>query len=638
MTGPIAGARAPQVTTLVWARRPDRLLDLLTSLRRQTVMPARIVLCDDSPGGAIAAALAAEPLRSAVADLDIAVLAGSGQGAARSRTQLLQAFGGATPLFHLLADDALIHPNFYERHQTAHAQVRVHGSVSRRWTALDSGQPVGDLPVPPAVQGHADRLLVLHAQVLFHAIADDATNWLGDLSNAVFSAEVAGIFLDPRLAAVRCDGPGDLGAFLNASVGAPLAYLNEHLGLVRPDPAAAPDERRAALDGLAHLALVIAGRRLGKLGAAQAEASLARHGAQFAARFAGRPEWAELCAAAFHLAESSAQAEQRFVDRWHALAAAGEGTSPTRPRISVCIPVYNGEKYLPETLDSALAQTCGDFELLCIDDCSTDGSLALLEARAALDPRMRVVRMPRNQGTAPKVLNRVLPELRGDYFVYASQDDLFSRDWLERMLARAVETGADAVVPELVFHHSQDPSKDRSLVGLRGDRSAVLTGREAAFLSLDWTIPGNALWNAAMVRRLGFAEFSMNSDEYSGRVFYLNCNQVVFSGGRFLYRQDNEMAITKKVSYKTFDMPYTYFRLFLLFRENGYPQAVWQREALRSIQSLRQLVQWLDVHRGGWPAHDVQEAEARIAHCRRCLDEHGVAALFALAPGMAAVA
>lgn len=298
-----------------------------------------------------------------------------------------------------------------------------------------------------------------------------------------------------------------------------------------------------------------------------------------------------------------------------------------QPKISIFIPVYNAGAYLTRTLDAVLAQSFTAFELICIDDGSSDDSLQVLRQYAERDPRIRVLQTPQNLGAVPRVLNWAMDQMRGDYFVYSSQDDLYSTDWLEKMHARAVETDADAVVPDLVFFHEHEPEKNRSLIGLRGDRSRVLSGREAMQLSLDWTIPGNAMWRAELIRRIKFFDFAVNADEYTGRVLYLNCNKVVFSEGQFLYRQDNAKAITKTVTYKTFDLPYTFYRLYQLLKENGFPPEVYQLEAAKGIRTLQTLKPWLEAQRSVWPPAHVTEAEQRIARAESCLAETGVPGL-----------
>ncbi len=101
-----------------------------------------------------------------------------------------------------------------------------------------------------------------------------------------------------------------------------------------------------------------------------------------------------------------------------------------RPRVSVLLPVYNGERFLRETLDSAFAQTMPDLEVIAVDDGSSDGSVALLEAYE--DPRLRVLRQS-NLG-APTALNTALDAARGEYIGFLDQDDLWNEQKLERHL------------------------------------------------------------------------------------------------------------------------------------------------------------------------------------------------------------
>lgn len=100
---------------------------------------------------------------------------------------------------------------------------------------------------------------------------------------------------------------------------------------------------------------------------------------------------------------------------------------------SIIIPVYNVEPYLRECLDSVLAQTCGDWEAVCVDDGSTDGSAAILAEYAARDSRFRIVTQPNGGLSAAR--NTGLDHARGDYILFLDSDD-----WLENKALESINT------------------------------------------------------------------------------------------------------------------------------------------------------------------------------------------------------
>lgn len=116
----------------------------------------------------------------------------------------------------------------------------------------------------------------------------------------------------------------------------------------------------------------------------------------------------------------------------------------TAPKVSVIIPVYNGERYLGECLDSVLAQTLSDFELIAVDDGSTDSTPELLRGYAARDGRIRIVRL--GHSNAGRCRNVGLAQARGEYLSFLDADDTFGRRFLET-LVRLIEDGeADIAV------------------------------------------------------------------------------------------------------------------------------------------------------------------------------------------------
>src|ERR1035438_1677250 len=93
----------------------------------------------------------------------------------------------------------------------------------------------------------------------------------------------------------------------------------------------------------------------------------------------------------------------------------------TAPRVSVVMGAYNGERFLRPAIESIINQTFRDFELIVIDDCSTDSTGQIL--REFKDERMRVVRNERNLGIA-ETLNRGIAIARGEYIALQDHDDV----------------------------------------------------------------------------------------------------------------------------------------------------------------------------------------------------------------------
>lgn len=102
-----------------------------------------------------------------------------------------------------------------------------------------------------------------------------------------------------------------------------------------------------------------------------------------------------------------------------------------RPRVTLGIPVYNGDLFIGRTLDSILAQTFDDFEIVICDNASTDHTPEIIRDYAARDNRIRYCHNPRNMG-ATYNYNRVLELAAGDYFKWIAADDVIQPDFLAR--------------------------------------------------------------------------------------------------------------------------------------------------------------------------------------------------------------
>ncbi|WP_252109654.1 MULTISPECIES: glycosyltransferase family 2 protein [unclassified Halomonas] len=129
--------------------------------------------------------------------------------------------------------------------------------------------------------------------------------------------------------------------------------------------------------------------------------------------------------------------------------------SDTSPLVSIIVPVFNVEFYLYECLDSVRRQTYGRLEIIVVEDCSTDGSLAKLDAHLE-DDRVRVIQHDTNSGLSA-ARNTGIEAAQGEFVLFVDSDDAIAPELVETCLARAIETEADVVMFDFAVFHDGEP-------------------------------------------------------------------------------------------------------------------------------------------------------------------------------------
>ena len=122
--------------------------------------------------------------------------------------------------------------------------------------------------------------------------------------------------------------------------------------------------------------------------------------------------------------------------------------------VSIIMPVYNGMKTIQKALDSLYAQTFTDLEIVIVDDQSTDGTYEFLQSQAAQNPRIKLVRTPKNlgHGGAGRL---ALENVTGDWVTILDADDWCEPNRMEALLKAATELNADMVIDNLqIFDHA----------------------------------------------------------------------------------------------------------------------------------------------------------------------------------------
>lgn len=205
------------------------------------------------------------------------------------------------------------------------------------------------------------------------------------------------------------------------------------------------------------------------------------------------------------------------------------------PLVSVLLTVYNREQYLAESIESVLAQSFGDFELIIVDDCSTDGSVAVARGYERRDPRIRLIVNDRNCGQFPN-RNRAASFATAPFLKFHDSDDVMYQHCLGVML-RAMQTETEA---------GFGLSNGRAWPG--GPVPMLLTPRQAyqrEFLGFGLFMcgPSGALFRTTAFRELGgFEDFGTPSDT----IFWIRaCKRypvLLLPGDLFYYREHSGQA------------------------------------------------------------------------------------------------
>ena len=222
----------------------------------------------------------------------------------------------------------------------------------------------------------------------------------------------------------------------------------------------------------------------------------------------------------------------------------GSGAAAPAPEVSVLIPIYNVERYLERCLTSLVGQTYDDFEAICINDGSTDGSRSIIQRFLDADSRFRVIDKE-NSGYGAS-MNRGLDAARGRYVAILESDDFFEPDALA-VLHEAAEMNQAEVVKANFYLYWSRPEERRELFRVVDEVEAGHVLRPLDDLAVFFRKP--SIWSALYRRDflvddgIRFLETPGASYQDSGFNFkvWASARRVAFLAAPVLnYRQDNE--------------------------------------------------------------------------------------------------
>lgn len=299
--------------------------------------------------------------------------------------------------------------------------------------------------------------------------------------------------------------------------------------------------------------------------------------------------------------------------------------------ISIILPVYQGERYLKNCVESVRNQTFRDWELLIVDDGSTDGTAAMADACAAEDARIRVVHRKKNGGVS-EARNLGLKEAEGSFIAFLDADDRYEYNALEKLWA--LTEGADTVAcGHLVLGADGTKAEARLLPAGVYDKAAIGEKLVRPLLAQRLKMPvlGGQVWRYLFSTRIiREGKLSFHGTYKEDELFTLE----------YLCRAER-LAVTEEPLYRFFRNPSSFRLGYKKDLERQFDQYLRQKTAIVKKYGLEAPL-WLEnnlwagllplvenIYHKGNPVKAKEKQKAVEALCRR---EDFAAAIAALAP------
>ena len=258
------------------------------------------------------------------------------------------------------------------------------------------------------------------------------------------------------------------------------------------------------------------------------------------------------------------------------------------PLVTLLMAVHNACPYLEEALQSVLEQSLTSWQLVCVDDASTDASPDILERYARMDSRISVIRKSVNEGQAV-ARNEALQHARGEFITMLDADDWLSPDALQ-LAVEAFSGQTDCVVLRLMQHYEDDGREE--LYPIPFETGTAVSGHEAFVASLDWRLHGLYVVRRDIHLRYPYdTSCRLFSDDNTTRLHYLHSREVRFCQGTYHYRKHAASCTNALTPDRFLYMQANLSMRQTLLREQVSPDIIRLYERYRWLNYIGQL--WL---------------------------------------------
>ncbi|MCR5609220.1 MAG: glycosyltransferase, partial [Lachnospiraceae bacterium] len=205
-------------------------------------------------------------------------------------------------------------------------------------------------------------------------------------------------------------------------------------------------------------------------------------------------------------------------------------------KFTFLMPCWNGEKYIEQAIDSVLSQTYNNWELVFIDNGSSDNTGKIIDEYANHDKRIIPVHIT-HLDTVSKSRNAGIPFITGDYTQLLDSDDYISHDMLEKYYKIIKSTNCDICLSDVITFNDKNETK-LMFKGFLGDYSQIISGKKAFFYSIDWRIHAWLCAKSFIIKNIKFDTTNFVGDEYSTRLMLAQAADIAFTDAIYFYRNN----------------------------------------------------------------------------------------------------
>ncbi|NLR91133.1 glycosyltransferase family 2 protein [Flammeovirga agarivorans] len=238
-----------------------------------------------------------------------------------------------------------------------------------------------------------------------------------------------------------------------------------------------------------------------------------------------------------------------------------------QPMLSVITAVYNSERFLHQYFYSLLNQTYKDFELIIVDDASSDNSWNIIKEFAQKDERIRAYQKEHSGNIATK--SYAQSKVNTSYFTSIDSDDFISEDALALGMNDILTKNLDCSLYQLTYHY---PTGDIDLV--TNTSTPIFGNLEALSLSLDnWKLSSFGIYKTELLKRIKNQIVGIHADEFEARLLLYYSNRIGINKGTYFYRQ-HPSSITSIINGNITDLLTLQIELDRFIKEVELPERI----------------------------------------------------------------